>query len=176
MAEYLMSPSLSRKASQYARWHGRGWENSPEQRPRTAWYASGGVRLECGDPEGARPFLERALEASRTYEISLYGNRLEVALACTWAMSGSETNARRLLDAAMSWSGSSQLSSAETETWIAEACLFSRRTAEAARAAGRALHNARKRGGPGFEARARQLLGDVASLGEPVQAAEAEGH
>jgi class 3 adenylate cyclase/tetratricopeptide (TPR) repeat protein len=142
----------------------------------TAWYASGRVRLECGDPEGARPFLERALEASRTYEISLYGNRLEVTLACTWAMSGSETNARRLLDAAMSWGGSSQLSSAETEAWVAEAYLFSRRPAEAARAAGRALDLARKRGEPGFEARARQLLGDVVSLGEPIQATDAEGH
>jgi class 3 adenylate cyclase/tetratricopeptide (TPR) repeat protein len=142
----------------------------------TAWYASGAVRLECGDPDGARPFLERALEASRTYEISLYGNRLELVLACTWAMSGDETKARQLLDAAMSWSGSSQLSSAETETWIAEACLFSRRPAEAVRAAGRALNLARKRGEPGFEARARQLLGDVASLDEPIQAAEAEGH
>jgi class 3 adenylate cyclase/tetratricopeptide (TPR) repeat protein len=142
----------------------------------TAWYASGSVRLECGDPEGARPFLERALEASRTYEISLYGNRLEVALACTWAMSGGETNARRLLDAAMSWRGSSQISPAETETWVAEAYLFSRRPAEAAQAAGRALNLARRRGEPGYEARARQLLGDVASLGEPIQAADAEGH
>src|SRR5262249_38170336 len=118
----------------------------------TAWLASGGVRLERGDPEGGRPFLERAVEASRTYEISLYGNRLEVVLACTWAMSGGETKARRLLDAAMSWGGSSQLSPAETETWIAEACLFSQRPAEAGRAAGRAP-------GPPREARALPFPG-----------------
>jgi tetratricopeptide (TPR) repeat protein len=70
----------------------------------------------------------------------------------------------------------SPISPAETEAWGAEAYLFARRPVEAGEAAGRALELARTRGERGIEARARQLLGDVAALGEPAQASDAEGH
>jgi class 3 adenylate cyclase/tetratricopeptide (TPR) repeat protein len=142
-----------------------------------AWNACGVVQLDRGDAEAARPWFERALEASWTYEILLFRDRSEVVVACAWAMSGAATDACRLLDAVMARGVSmSPVSPAETEAWGAEAYLFARRPAEAGEAAGRALDLARTRGERGIEARARQLLGDVAALGEPAQASDAEGH
>jgi hypothetical protein len=89
------------------------------------WNACGVVQLERGDAEAARPWLERALEASRTYEISLFRDRGEAVLACALAMAGAATDACRLLDTVMAHGVSmSAVSPAETEAWGAEAYLF----------------------------------------------------
>jgi tetratricopeptide (TPR) repeat protein len=143
----------------------------------TAWNAYGVVQLERGDAGAAWPFLERAVAASRSFEISFFFDRTAAALACAWAMSGRVADGLRLLDELRTRGVSmSHLSPAQTEAYVAEAYLVAGRIVEAGQAARRALHFALERREPGYEPRAHQVLGDVAAQAEPLQVEEVEGH
>jgi tetratricopeptide (TPR) repeat protein len=143
----------------------------------TGWNWLGSIHLLRGDLERARPLLERAVEAARTYEIWFFIDRILVGLACATAMAGRATDALALLrevgtrSDARSW-----LQPAATETWRAETYLHAGRPEDARESAIRALAIASSRGERPNEARAHLLLGRAAAYGGGAETVEAEPH
>ena len=143
----------------------------------TGWNWLGSIHLLRGDVERARPLLERAVEAARTYEIWFLFDPVLVGLACATAMAGRAADALALLsDVGTQGPARSWIQPAGTEAWRAETYLLAGQSEDARESANRALAIASSRGERPHEARARLLLGHASAYAGGAEAAEAEPH
>jgi tetratricopeptide (TPR) repeat protein len=133
------------------------------------------LRLRRGDAERAAEILTRALAVCRERELTVWQPIPSSLLGLALARLGRSAEARPLLEAGVSLTERLGVQ-AYLALWtqhLAEGLLAQADRAAARQAATRALDLARAHGERGHEAGALRLLGEIARLGDPGEAAQA---
>jgi class 3 adenylate cyclase/tetratricopeptide (TPR) repeat protein len=129
-----------------------------------------------GDCDPALHLLERALDIAQEWNLNIWLPLISGPLGYTLALSGRVSDGVLTLrrGAKDSENMAIGLHQSRLLAQLGEALLLASRLEEARASGSQALALARQRGERGYEGYALRLLGDVASLAEPVDAATAE--
>ena len=131
-----------------------------------------------GDFGAATQLLDRALKLCQDRNLPVLVPRVTGALGYAYARSGRVTEGLAMLERTLTdiESVGERFFHTQVVASLAEALLLANRRGEASMAADRALTLARERGERGQEARALQILGDIAMASEPPDDHAAEGY
>ncbi|HEV8310670.1 MAG TPA: sigma 54-interacting transcriptional regulator [Methylomirabilota bacterium] len=141
-----------------------------------AYTGIGRLYLHQGDLARATPVLERALELSHRWGITVWRPNIVSALGHAYALQGRLVEALPLLEQGVEAAATGQFMVGQSLRvgWLSEGYRATGREAEALGLARTALELARGHQERGHEAWALRLIADLTSTGEPLDAGQAE--